>query len=130
MAKILVVDDDRSIRMLFNYVLADAGHTVREAENGVVALAVLNDFVPDAILLDIAMPEMRGPEFAASLRRLALRRPELAGIPYLVMTGENYMIQGPGLGFEDDKGFKGYIPKMTPPEEVLVRVDALLASPR
>lgn len=130
MAKIMVVDDDSSIRMLFGYVLADAGHTVREAENGVVALAALEVFIPDAILLDIAMPEMRGPEFAANLRRLALRRPELAGIPYLVMTGENYINQGPGLGFEEDKGFKGYIPKMTPPDDVLARVEALLAAPR
>jgi CheY-like chemotaxis protein len=72
MANILVVDDEKSIRMLFNYMCSDAGHTVREAENGVQALAALDSFVPDAILLDIAMPEMRGPEFALNLRRLAL----------------------------------------------------------
>ena len=130
MAGILVVDDEKSIRMLFNYVLSEAGYTVKEAENGVQALAVLGSFIPDAILLDIAMPEMRGPEFAANLRRLALRRPELAGIPYLVMTGEDYLSQGPDLGFEKDKGFKGYIPKMTPPEEVLARVGEVLKNRR
>lgn len=126
MARILIVDDEKSIRMLYYFLLSDAGHTVVEAETGVQALSVLEEIVPDVILLDVAMPEMRGPEFAANLRTMARRRPELSGIPYFVMTGENYMGHGAEFGFEADPGFMGYIPKMTPPEEVLSRLEAVL----
>ncbi|MBI5745055.1 MAG: response regulator [Elusimicrobia bacterium] len=128
MAKILIVDDEGSIRMLFRCVFEDAGHEVAEAENGAVALASIQAGVPDAMLLDVAMPEMTGPELAAQLRKLASRRPELRNIPYMVLTGENYMIRGAEFGFEEDPKFGGYLPKMTPPEDILAKLQELLGA--
>lgn len=126
MAKILIVDDEQTIRMLFEYVFADAGHEMLMASNGQEALDLLQSETPAAMLLDISMPVMTGPEFAQNLRKLVPRRPELAGIPYWVMTGEDYISGTTNFGFEKDAGFKGYLPKMTPPEEVLaLMTDAL-----
>ncbi|HBA60164.1 MAG TPA: hypothetical protein DCZ92_05000 [Elusimicrobia bacterium] len=119
MAKILIVDDEETIRMLFNYVFADAGHEVFMAQNGREALDLVATLVPDAMLLDVSMPVMTGPEFAHHLRKLAQQKPELANIPYWVMTGEDYMSGVTDFGFEKDAQFKGYLPKMTPPEEVM-----------
>jgi len=126
MSKILIVDDEASIRMLFRCVFEEAGHEVQEAEDGKKALALLEASVPDAMLLDVAMPEMTGPELAAQLRRLAVRRPELKNIPYVVMTGENYIARGVEFGFESDAAFGGYMPKMTPPEEILAKLQAMM----
>lgn len=126
MAKILIVDDEESIRMLFQYTFADAGHTVETAENGRAALEKLDTFVPDFILLDIAMPEMTGPEFVKNWDRKALSRPELRDIPFLVMTGENYLNPAVPLGFGDKKNFKSFVAKMTNPDEVLAQVTDIL----
>jgi len=126
MARILIVDDEASIRMLFRCVFEEAGYEVLEAEDGKKALALLETVVPDSMLLDVAMPEMTGPELAVQLRRLAARRPELRKIPYVVMTGENYIARGAEFGFESDTSFGGYMPKMTPPEEILAKLQSMM----
>lgn len=126
MAKILIVDDEESIRMLFHYTFSDAGHTVETAENGRVALEKFDTFVPDFILLDIAMPEMTGPEFVKNWDKKALTRPELRDIPFMVMTGENYLNPTVPLGFGDKKNFKSFVAKMTNPDDVLAMVKGIL----
>ena len=126
MAKILIVDDEPSIIALFRYVFIDAGYTVETAENGKIALDKLEVFLPDFILLDISMPEMTGPEFVKKWDKKAFSRPELRDIPFLVMTGENYLTPGAPLGFERRKNFKAFLSKMTPPEDVLEIVTASL----
>ena len=69
--RILIVDDDDSIRQIVRLCLADEGFEVREASNGKVALDVLDVFKPDLILLDLRMPVMDGWEFARRYERLA-----------------------------------------------------------
>jgi CheY-like chemotaxis protein len=64
MARVLVVDDDESVREYIDMALGDIGHEVFSAEHGIAALALLQDSVPDVILLDMRMPEMDGWEFA------------------------------------------------------------------
>jgi len=126
MAKILVVDDEPSIIALFQYVFVDAGHTVETAENGKVALEKLESFLPDFILLDIAMPEMTGPEFVKNWDKKALTRAHLRNIPFLVMTGENYINPPVPFGFEKKKNFKSFVPKMTNPTDILGMINAAL----
>src|SRR5580704_13498613 len=60
--QILVVDDEPSIRESLGMLLVSAGYDVAEAENGVVALSLLNRTVPDLIVTDINMPQMSGLE--------------------------------------------------------------------
>ena len=62
--RILIVDDDESIRQIVRLCLSDEGFMVCEAANGQAALDALADFQPDLILLDLRMPVMDGWEFA------------------------------------------------------------------
>ncbi|MEN9779969.1 MAG: chemotaxis-specific protein-glutamate methyltransferase CheB [Pseudomonadota bacterium] len=60
MAKVLVVDDSALMRRLITQVVSDEGHEVRTARNGADAVAQVSAWEPDAITLDINMPEMDG----------------------------------------------------------------------
>lgn len=62
--RILVVDDDDSIRQIVRLCLTDEGYSVWEAANGEVALGLLPEASPELILLDLRMPVMDGWEFA------------------------------------------------------------------
>src|SRR4030081_193148 len=62
--RILIVDDDESIRQIVRLCLTDEGFEVREAWNGQAALDALDEFQPDLILLALRMPVMDGWEFA------------------------------------------------------------------
>lgn len=60
MATILVVDDAAFMRMRMSKILTEAGYTVIQAENGRDALEKYQASSPDAVLMDITMPEMDG----------------------------------------------------------------------
>ncbi len=66
--KILVVDDDKDIRAICRAALENAGYEIREAEDGVVALAEAKRFRPDLLLLDVMMPRVDGFKTAESFR--------------------------------------------------------------
>lgn len=126
MADILIVDDDAAIRELFKFVFEDAGHAVRLARDGREGLAAALAAPPAFIVLDIAMPNMTGAEFAAQLAALVAAR-RLPRIPFVVMTGENFMDERLDKIFAAAPGFVRFFPKMTPPEEVVAAAEAALA---
>jgi two-component system alkaline phosphatase synthesis response regulator PhoP len=66
--KILVVDDESSLVKLCQIVLENAGFEVRGAFSGRQALNLLNDEMPDLILLDVMMPGMNGIEVCREIR--------------------------------------------------------------
>ncbi len=68
MASILVVDDDPGMRSLVAASLSMEGHQVVTAADGSSALRVVEQNPPMLILLDKAMPQLSGPEFARELR--------------------------------------------------------------
>lgn len=70
--KVLVVDDDRSIRDLLGIALSfeDGVAEVRSAANGVDAVALCSHFAPDLVVLDYWMPNMDGEAAAARIRDL------------------------------------------------------------
>jgi two-component system response regulator MprA len=80
--RVLVVDDDPSIQGFLAEALADEGYGVRTAANGREALAVLEDWRPDVILLDLMMPEMDGWLFRAEQRAI----PAVADVPVIVLS--------------------------------------------
>jgi CheY-like chemotaxis protein len=61
--RILIVEDEKPLREAFAYLLESEGFEVDLAENGKVALAKLESFVPHLILLDMLMPIMDGVTF-------------------------------------------------------------------
>jgi two-component system chemotaxis response regulator CheY len=60
MATILVVDDAAFMRMRMSKILSEAGYEVVQAENGLEAVEKYKAHKPDAVLMDITMPEMDG----------------------------------------------------------------------
>jgi len=69
-ARVLVVEDDDSIRETLVLALQDEGYDVLAAANGVAGFNLLRETTPDAILLDMKMPVMDGWEFARRYREL------------------------------------------------------------
>jgi DNA-binding response OmpR family regulator len=63
MARILVIDDDSLILRLVQLMLVTEGHEVDTAGDGVEGLRILNSHPPDAIVLDMTMPQMDGETF-------------------------------------------------------------------
>lgn len=82
---ILVVDDDRAMRMIIREVLGGAGFEVVEAADGESALDAYRDRVPDAVLLDVVMPGIDGYEVCRRMRSLIDARV----VPILMMTGRD-----------------------------------------
>ena len=66
--RILVVDDEPSIRECLGMLLVAAGYDVAEAENGVTAVSQLNRMIPDLIVTDLNMPQMSGIELISHVR--------------------------------------------------------------
>lgn len=80
--RILIVDDQPSIRDVLEVALCEAGATVWHAEDGNAALASLQSGLPDLILLDLAMPGMNGWQVIDRLADL----PHAAAIPVVLQT--------------------------------------------
>ncbi len=70
MRKILVVDDEESIRLLYKEELEDEGFTVEVARDGLEALQRIPVFKPDLITLDIKMPGLDGIETLKRIREI------------------------------------------------------------
>jgi two-component system CheB/CheR fusion protein len=67
--RVLVVDDERDSVDMLTLLLNDEGHEVRGLTRGKEVLDAVADFKPDAVLLDIAMPDASGYELAKEIRR-------------------------------------------------------------
>ena len=82
---VLIVDDNEDIRGALAMVLEQHGYSTAEADNGAVALAMLqrDHVAPCLILLDLNMPVMSGVEF----RHCQERDPALADIPVVIYSG-------------------------------------------
>ena len=69
MLRILIVDDVETNRFVLRNIITDMGYLPVLAENGKQGLKIMERIVPDLILLDVAMPEMDGFEFAAIIKK-------------------------------------------------------------
>jgi CheY-like chemotaxis protein len=83
-SKILVVEDDDSMRDLLRMHLAAAGYDVQVAEDGIAAGYAVLQSTPDLILCDIEMPNMDGFQFVAALRE----DKSLPKIPVIFLTSQ------------------------------------------
>ena len=80
---ILVVDDDPDTRTFLTTVLQDNGFNTATAEDGVQALASIEESAPDLIALDITMPEKSG----VAVYRKVKEDDKLKSIPVIIITG-------------------------------------------
>jgi CheY-like chemotaxis protein len=103
-ARILVVEDDYSIREALSELLAEEGYHVTCASNGAEALHALSgDAAPSLILLDLMMPVMDGWQFRTAQRL----DPRLSSIQVLVLSASH----GGGPGAPADLDAEGFLPK-------------------
>jgi len=115
-AKILVVDDEPSIREVVGLYLRRDGHDVISATDGEEALEVFRESEPDLVVLDLMLPKMSGLEVCRRMR--ADRR-----VPLIMLTArgeEEERIVGLSLGADD------YVVKPFSPRELAARVAAVL----
>ena len=73
-SRILIVEDDLTLRETLAEILVDEGHEVRVAAHGGEAMGHLADWEPDLIVLDLMMPTVDAHEFRAEQRRLGVAR--------------------------------------------------------
>ncbi|HEY3002974.1 MAG TPA: diguanylate cyclase [Kribbellaceae bacterium] len=117
---VLVADDSRAIRTFVRRALEDAGFSVVEAADGRQALTRVVEQPPDAILLDVDMPELNGFGTLEVLKA----QPATARIPVLFLTAHSAAddaVTGLGLGAQD------YIRKPCAPAELAARVRTAIA---
>jgi CheY-like chemotaxis protein len=83
-ASVLVIDDDGEARQILRTLLEEEQYEVREADNGRSGLAVVQEAIPDLVLLDLMMPDMDGFQVLAKLRA----DPRYADLPVIVVTAK------------------------------------------
>ncbi|MGI8531723.1 MAG: response regulator transcription factor [Geodermatophilaceae bacterium] len=115
--RVLVVDDEASLRELLSMALRFESWDVRTAEDGMAAVRAARDFRPDAVVLDMMLPDIDGMEVLRRLRENAPR------IPVLFLTARDAVedrVAGLTAGGDD------YVTKPFSLEEVVARVRALI----
>jgi DNA-binding response OmpR family regulator len=118
--RVLLVDDDAALRMLYRFNLQASGVSVVEAEDGESALRLLADELPDVVLLDVMMPGLDGWAVAERLREDERTR----SLPVIFITAlaeEEARVRGLALGAA------GYLVKPFNPATLAEQVEAILA---
>ena len=119
MTKILVADDERSVRDLLVDILTDAGYVVVEAKDGSEAYDKTCGEMPDLVVLDVAMPTMDGFDVLRKLRE----NPETEGLPVVMLT---VLPSSKGERPAWQLGARHYITKPFDPEHVELTVKVAL----
>lgn len=116
-AKILIVDDDKTLLHFLTEYLEQEGYAVAGADRGIKALRLFYDEQPDIVVLDVMMPGMDGWEVCARIR-------ELSDTPVVLLTAktsEGDKLRGFRLGVDD------YITKPFSLAELAARIQAVLS---
>jgi two-component system response regulator MprA len=114
--RVLVVEDDAEIADVLRRTLRQEGHEVRSAGDGVEALEVAEEFIPDLVVLDLGLPKLDGVEV---LRRLRAE----SDVPILILTARTETedrVEGLDTGADD------YLVKPFERQELLARMRALM----
>lgn len=120
--RILVADDDPDMVLTLMMLLREEGHDVRGFHSGRQVMAAAIDLKPDALLLDINMPDVSGWQIAQTIRARQVAQPLLIGI-----SGE--FTKGPDKILAQISGFDHYLVKPVPPADILALLEPLRQSP-
>ena len=115
--KIMLIDDDESMRLLMGTLFRNAGYRFCAASGGLEGMAMLEREKPDLLLLDVMMPGLDGYEVCRRIRQQGRR------VPVIFLTAKGDIVDkktGYGAGGDD------YVVKPFNNEELLLRVDALI----
>src|SRR3954469_6737752 len=117
MARILTVDDSRSVRMIVVREVQSMGHEVEEAEDGEKGLEKLEAGSYDLVILDVTMPVLDGPGMLAKMRERGDKT------PVLMLTSESKRSIIAGIM---KSGISDYILKPFKPEELQAKIQKAL----
>lgn len=120
MQKILIVDDDSTLRAALTRYLQDRGFAVRNAVSGLEGFNRFLQDIPDLIVSDVVMPEMDGFELCTKVRATDSGRL----VPFIFLSGRCDLedrIQGHSIGADD------YLVKPFHPRELIAKIEAQLA---
>ena len=116
MAKVLVVEDEQSLREALVFFLEKEGHQVSVAVDGEEAIRVFESTVPEIILLDLILPKMDGNQVCKQIR-------QSSNVPIIMLTAKDSEIDkivGLEIGADD------YVTKPYSTRELLARINAVL----
>lgn len=119
--RVLVVEDDPSVRGLLHTLLSAEGYEVATASDGLAGLVKATASKPALVLLDLMMPDLGGVRVLEELHD----DPELADIPVIVVTGKVDAVPGMRQLLGDDNVFV----KPFAVAELLLRVGAVTGGP-
>ncbi len=119
---VLVIDDDPFISEFVRMALMRLGYGARVADNGVTGLAAAVKERPDAILLDLAMPELDGFDFLKHKRKM----PEIEAIPVIVLSASHTRTD---VNRALTLGACGYITKPVSEDALAKRLGKVVPSP-
>jgi DNA-binding NarL/FixJ family response regulator len=123
MKKVLVVDDDTTLRLALTRYLEKRGYSVQNTGSANEALAAIEQDPPDLVVSDVMMPEMDGYEFCRRLR--ASRSGQLVPFIFLSSRAEvDARVQGHSIGADD------YIIKPFEPRELMAKIESQLERSR
>jgi DNA-binding response OmpR family regulator len=120
MTRIAVVDDERRIREMLELSLRHHGYDVRCAADGQAALALVREWQPDAIVLDVMMPKLDGISLLPMLRRIT-------DAPVIMLSAKGEVedkVEGLAHGADD------YLSKPFELSELVAHIEAKLRRPR
>lgn len=121
MAKILVIDDDRTFSTLLAASLQDVGHIVEQAANGRDGISMIGTTRFDAVVTDIIMPDQEGIE---TIRKIRRRHPQM---PIVAMSAGSATLALDLLQIAKALGANDTLAKPFRPSELINRLDTLLA---
>ena len=116
---ILVLEDNKALRMVIRKALEKAGYVVKTVENGKEGLKILDEETPDLIISDVIMPEMDGYEFLKKVRKIN----PLTPFTFLTVKSE---LDDYDKGYE--LGATDYLTKPFEVEILLKKVEKRIAS--
>ena len=115
--KVMIVDDEASMRLLVQRIVREGGYEFCSASDGSEALEVFEREQPDIVILDVMMPKLNGFQVCEELRA----RGALLPIVFLSAKGD---IVDKSIGFK--AGGDEYLVKPFSPRELIIRIDAQL----
>jgi DNA-binding response OmpR family regulator len=116
--KILLVEDDESVRQLVKVTLEMNDYEVIEAKDGLEGLLLLEMHHPDAVVLDLMMPDVGGERMLAQVRAT----PDTKRIPVVIITGKPE-VAPEVIGLV---GKENFFPKPFDPDAVIARLKAMV----
>ena len=114
MAKILMIDDSPTVLKIMSLSLIANGFTVRTAATATAGLALAREETPDAIILDVNLPDVSGLELLGKLKEDAV----LGRVPVLLLSGQDTLDRA-ARGIE--LGARGFLAKHSTSPKVMVQ---------